>query len=380
MLSRLLTVAWLFLLLSCQATEPATPAPLHPDLSHFWQGEADFAVEVSVTGLPMGESETIVMPNGEWWSYVHASDRSASVRDQCGDPVPFPGCVVRYISHDQGQTFTLEDPTCLMACNQCPCDSETDHINQQQYPDIYIDGQTWHMVYEYAGRTMWRTSHDGLQWSQPQRIGHTGHWKRWLFACPPAEAIGSHPFVPDDFECLAGGPPGIYGDEAHLYVFVGVGQNPGGMGCFRAPKGVSGAGFMPCQHNPLFRGANTYGPVELTGIEAHPYFDFRTISSAEIVQLADSYYLLYEGIRGPSAPTDPGDSQFGLGLAKSVEGGLDGRWQRYPQNPILVDLPANIGLGHADIVQHNGQTILYTSLDGVTRSRLVLQWMPESNN
>jgi hypothetical protein len=40
----------------------------------------------------------------------------------------------------------------------------------------------------------------------------------------------------------------------------------------------------------------------------------------------------------------------------------------------LVDLPGNIGLGHADLVVLDGQTLLYTSLDGVTRSRLALVW------
>ena len=34
----------------------------------------------------------------------------------------------------------------------------------------------------------------------------------------------------------------------------------------------------------------------------------------------------------------------------------------------------NIGLGHADLVVLNGQTLLYTSLDGIKRSRLVLHW------
>jgi hypothetical protein len=40
----------------------------------------------------------------------------------------------------------------------------------------------------------------------------------------------------------------------------------------------------------------------------------------------------------------------------------------------LVGLPGNFGLGHADLVVVNGQTLLYTSLNGATRSRLALVW------
>jgi len=53
---------------------------------------------------------------------------------------------------------------------------------------------------------------------------------------------------------------------------------------------------------------------------------------------------------------------------------VDGAWEKYPGNPILVDLPGNIGVGHADLVVLDGRTYLYTSLDGVTRSRLMLIW------
>jgi beta-xylosidase len=78
-------------------------------------------------------------------------------------------------------------------------------------------------------------------------------------------------------------------------------------------------------------------------------------------------------------------------LARSRTDQIDGPWEKFPGNPILTDLsqqttssgihgnpdPAqvgNIGLGHADLVVLHGQTILYTSLDGVTRSRLALVW------
>jgi beta-xylosidase len=83
--------------------------------------------------------------------------------------------------------------------------------------------------------------------------------------------------------------------------------------------------------------------------------------------------MLYEGVRGPM-PGDAGDTQFGLGLARSLTDQIDGPWERYPGNPILVDVPANVGIGHADLAIMDGQTILYTSLDGKTRSRLRLVW------
>ena len=43
-----------------------------PTLGDFWDGSAEFILEVADTGLPMGESETIEMDNGHLWSYVHA--------------------------------------------------------------------------------------------------------------------------------------------------------------------------------------------------------------------------------------------------------------------------------------------------------------------
>ena len=83
--------------------------------------------------------------------------------------------------------------------------------------------------------------------------------------------------------------------------------------------------------------------------------------------------MLYEGTRGPGEG-DPGDTQFGLGLARSRTNQIGGLWEKFPGNPILAGLPGNIGLGHADLVVVNGQTLLYTSLNGATRSRLALVW------
>lgn len=83
--------------------------------------------------------------------------------------------------------------------------------------------------------------------------------------------------------------------------------------------------------------------------------------------------MLYEGARGPGSG-DAGDSQCALGLARSLTGRIDGLWEKYTANPILVDLPGNIGLGHADIPVIEGQTILYTALEKDRRNRLSLVW------
>jgi hypothetical protein len=201
-------------------------------------------------------------------------------------------------------------------------------------------------------------------------------WKLWLRGCPAAERIGPHPFVPYDFECLAGGPPGVYVEGGRAYVFVAVGQNPGGLGCYYGAVDAPAGQFRRCAYNPLLSGASQYGPHEERGAAANPYFDFRTISSAEVQKIDGRYYVLYEGVRGPG-PGDPGDSQFGLGLARSLGTQIDGPWEKYPGNPLLVDLPGNVGLGHADLVVYQGQTLLYTSLDGHVRSRLALVWKTE---
>jgi hypothetical protein len=334
-------------------------------------------MDVEDTGLPMGESDTVVKSNGELWSYLHASDPSAGVVDRCGDPVPFPGCTVLYRSHDGGRTFHHDDPpVCLFECASCPCSSELDHIDQQQYPQVAYDGETLLLVYEYRGKVHLRRSQNGLTWSMPEQFIYSSIWKRWLRGCYPEERIGHHPFVPYDYECLAGGPPGILIDGGRVYVFMALGQNPSSMGCYVGDPDTPASDYERCQRNPLFTGALEYGPLEAYGPDANPYFDFRTISSAEPQRIGERVYMLYEGVRGPG-PGDAGDTQFGLGLARTVTERVDGPWETYPGNPILVDLPGNVGLGHADLMVLDGRTYLYTSLDGEKRSRLVLVWDEE---
>lgn len=400
--------------LSATAEQPASQAPT---LEHFWEGNARFEVEIEDTKLPMGESDTVILADGTWRTYVHASYPALGVLDQCGAPVEFPGCLVLFNSTDGGKSFaptvnSAGAPICQIPCTHCPCDSRRDHIDQQQYPRVAaftwhdrtnkITGEAtdplpnqqeqWVMTYEYRANTILRHSADGLNWSPPRELPLTGIWQDWLMPCRPEGTIGTHPYAPSTYDCLVGSPPGIYIDEKidngeasapELFIFVGLGQNPSGMGCYRGPVNGPPALLRVCDHNPLFVGASAYGPLEAVegGTEdqatLNDYFDFRTISSADLIHIDNRYYLLYEGVRGPG-PGDEGDTQFLLGLARSTSEAIDGPWELYPANPILLDLPGNVGVGHADVVMaQNGdevETYLYTSLDGEKRSRLRLVW------
>ena len=373
------------------ATLSSNAPDLPPTLDDFWKGRAHFTVEVLNTGLPMGESDTVILPDGTWRSYVHASDQSLGVRDQCGDAVDFPGCLVIFNSSDRGRSFqpTRNDegvPICQIECVRCPCDSRRDHIDQQQYPRVVSlttenEGtanlpEQWLLVYEYRANTIMRRSSDGLTWSSPAEVPLTGIWQDWLMPCRPEAAIGDHPFTPTNYDCLVGSPPGVYLDAntepPQLFYFVGLGQNPSGMGCYRGPLNGPASLLRACEHNPLFVGATEYGPQDGT-FDANDHFDFRTISSAEIVPVGDRYYLFYEGVRGPG-PGDQGDTQFLLGLARSTTPAIDGPWELYPANPLFINLPGNVGVGHADVLVADGNTYLYTTLDGNQRSQLRLRW------
>jgi len=353
---------------------PAPPAGREfASLDEFWTGAAEWVMESYDVGLPVGESDTVYRSGGEFWSYLHASHPSAGVVDRCGNPAPFPGCVTLWKSTDGGLNFFLENPVCLFACATCPCDQGRDHTSQQQYPRVFFDTDLAYMVYEWGARTYFRTSSDGMTWSPESQVPGTGVWLDGQAPCTEAESVGEHPHIYSELEidCLVGAPPGIYIEGDLLYVFVGLGRAPGHMGCYVGNKYAGAQGLRKCSANPLFGADLGYGPVELLGAAANPYFEFRTISSADVVRVGAHYYMVYEGVRGPSDPTVV-DNQFALGLARSVGLAIDGPWEKYTGNPIIMDLPGNVGVGHSDIVFVGPATYLYAGTSTSTRGRFVL--------
>lgn len=360
-------------------TPSPTATPLPPKMADFWDGQATWIMDRADVGLPHGESDTLNWNDTELWSFLHASDRSAGVIDQCGNPAPFPGCVTLWTSTDSGYNFDLIAPICLIPCASCPCDEETDHVQQQQYPRLArADDGTLYMVYEWGARTMLRISQDnGLTWTAAAHIPGTGMWPLTYRSCSTLARIDPHPFVPPfEWDCLHGAPPGIYVEGDDLYIFVDTGSNPGHMTCLKGNRHAGAAGLQPCTTTPLFSGANVYGPTHLNGAAANAFFDFRYVSSADVIREDNTYYMVYEGVRGPG-PDDPGDTQFGLGMARSSVPMIDAPWQKHPANPILRDLPGDIGIGHADLIQINNVWYLYTTTSPGVRGRYRLAW-PES--
>jgi len=329
-------------------------------------------VEIQDVGLPVGESDTVHRGGTEFWSYLHASHKSAGVVDSCGNPAPFPGCVTLWKSHDGGVHFSLDTPVCLFGCNSCPCDPGREHTAQQQYPRVFFDSGRSYIAYEWGAGTHLRTSLDGIHWSEESHVPGTGQWH--ADSCPEGAWVGDHPNIYAETEygnCLVGAPPGIYVEGDLLYVFVGLGRSPGHMGCYVGEKDGGAANLHPCASNPLFGAEHGYGPAEARGSEANPYFEFRTISSADIVRVGERYHMVYEGVRGPSNPTVV-DDQFALGFARSVGSALDGPWEKYPHNPVLTDVANNWGIGHADLMIVGPATYLYTATSQTTRGRYVL--------
>jgi hypothetical protein len=229
------------------------------------------------------------------------------------------------------------------------------------------------MVYEWGAATLMRTSADGVAWSAEVRVPGTGAWHTAQGECTGAESIGEHPHIYSELEydCLVGAPPGIYIEGNELYVFVGLGRAPGHMGCYMGNKYTGATGLRKCAANPLFGAENGYGPVDVLEEAANAYFEFRTISSADVVRVGDRYYMAYEGVRGPSDPTVV-DNQFALGFARSAGPAIDGPWEKYPGNPVIMDLANNWGIGHGDLVLVGPATYLYSATSQTTRGRYVL--------
>jgi hypothetical protein len=354
------------------ATPSSTHSP-HPTLADWWDGKAKWVLQIADTGLPVGESDTVSVGGDVYWSYLHASTQSAGILDSCGGEVAFPGCVTRWISTDGGQHFALAEPRCLLDCQSCPCDAD-DQTAQQQYPRVARtpNGAWWYMVYENGAQSFLTRSRDGLHWERPWWVRGTGIWKYDSGPCDDAWQIGAHPFFSTDYRCLAGGPPGILVDEQQITIFVGLGENPGSMGCYQAWLAEDRV-FRPCSANPLFTGAASYGPLDAVGEAANPTFDFRYLTSADVIRLGDGdYYMTYEGIRGPDSAQAGGDRQFALGFARSAA--LNAPWEEYPANP-LWDVAFNWGVGHADLLLVEGRTLMITATPDLARGLYELVWV-----
>ncbi len=358
-----------------------------PTLMDFWEGRAAWALDLQDVGLPVGESDTIYSGDGVYWSYLHASYESAGVIDQCGAPVAFPGCVTRWESTDGGRTFSLPIPVCLLPCASCPCEDQRDHLGvtdqgavaaSQQYPRVFRAADEYYMVYEWHAQTMLRTSPDGLNWSHPANIRIPGGtWPSSYAPCSVVERIGPHPFIRGEiYDCLVGAPPGVYVEGDMLYVFVAAGSAPGHMRCYKGSRLTGAAGLRLCDTDPLFEGSREYGPLDIReGTAISPYFDFRYVSSADVLHVGDHYYMSYEGIRGPHVLEYGRDSQFGLGFARSAGNDIDGAWEKFPGNPVLsVGVVDNWGIGHADLLVVEGVTWMYTATSQTTRGRYRLVW------
>lgn len=369
----LISIIWTYCLLILTITSIAQTAP--PTLQDFWVGTAVWELEYDDVGLPVGESDTLPMGDGVYWSYLHASNQSTGIIDQCGEPVEFPGCTTLWESTDGGETFSLAVPVCMMTCQSCPCADERDHITAQQYPRVArADDGLWYMVYEWRAQTRLRRSTDGLNWSNAWELTIPGGvWPREHHPCEVVEDIGAHPNIRGEGDvCLVGGPPGIYIEGEMLYIFVMVGSAPSHLRCYKGDRYGDLDQLQKCDTDPLFTGAQTYGDETLAGTDADEFFDFRYISSADILKVGEWYYMAYEGIRGPSVLEFGRDNQFGLGFARAQA--LDSEWELFAGNPILGGLQDNWGIGHADLIVIDDVTYMYTATSQTTRGRYQLVW------
>lgn len=347
-----------------------------PTLEDFWEGRAKWVVDIEDVGLPVGESDTVYRGGGVYWSYLHASHESAGVLDQCGQPAPFPGCLTRWESTDAGQSFALPAAICLMPCESCPCTDERDHIIAQQYPRVAFTDDVAYLAYEWHAQTILRTSPDGLNWSGWRYLTSPGGtWPSAFAPCSDVERIGVHPNIRGEVhDCLVGAPPGVFVEGDMLYVFVGAGSAPGNMRCYKGDRHT--LDLHLCETDPLFSGAPEYGPLGITEGEAvNPYFDFRYISSADVLKVGERYYMAYEGVRGPDVLERGMDTQFGLGFARSAGAEIDGAWEKFAGNPVIMPVTFNWGIGHADLLVVEDVTFMYTATSQTTRGRYRLAWV-----
>jgi hypothetical protein len=345
-------------------TEDAKPAATAeaaateaPSLGDFIAGNATWVMESRDVGLPLGESDTILGADGILRSYLHASTQSAGVRDSNGGVVEFPGCVTEWQSTDKGKSFRLARPTCLFACARSGCTPQ-DHTNQQQYPRVAkADDGTMYMAYEWGAAVHLRTSSDdGRTWSAEETLAGTGFG---VHECAPEARVGEcHGNEQTVGQCLVGAPPGIFVDGDELYVFADAGSCPAHMACFRGPRSEGVRGLRPCDNATIFASSAADQGPGILGSAGNEHFDFRFISSAEVVRDGNLFVMAYEGERGPA--TDHTPDEWGLGFAFSET--LDAQWTKSDMNPVLLSLPGNVGFGHADILKIDGAWIMFDTV------------------
>ncbi|TVR24531.1 MAG: hypothetical protein EA396_00970 [Anaerolineaceae bacterium] len=371
---------------SAHADDDLPPPDTPPTLEDFWEGRAEWVVDRFDVGLPVGESDTVYRGDGVLWSYLHASHQSAGIIDQCGQPVAFPGCLTLWESADGGLNFAPISDVCLIPCQSCPCDDQRDHHGYapdgsrraaQQYPRVFFTDDVAYLVYEWHAQTILRRSSDGVNWSDWAYLTTPGGtWPSSFAPCSDVERIGPHPNIRGEVhDCLIGAPPGLYVEGDMLYVFVGAGSAPANMRCYKGDRHGALSDLRLCDTDPLFSGAPVYGDVDLRGADANPYFDFRYISSADVLRVGDYYYMVYEGVRGPDELERGMDTQFALGMARASA--LDSEWEKFADNPIIMDVAFNWGIGHADFVVMDGVTYLYSATSQETRGRYVLRWLAD---
>jgi hypothetical protein len=352
----------------------------HPTLDDFWDGRAEWVLDIADVGLPVGESDTLDMGGGVFWSYVHASSQSIGLIDQCGQVSAFPGCLTRWESTDGGQSFSLPSLVCSLPCQSCPCDDARDHTSTtkaaQQYPRVVVDEGRYYMAYEWHAQVMLRTSQDGLVWSDWDYLTVPGGTFPSSYApCSEVERIGQHPNIRGQAEdCQIGGPPGLIIEGDTLYVFTSAGSAPAHMRCYKGDKHGPLDRLQICDQDPLFGGAREYGAPDLRGADANPYFDFRYVSSADVIKVGERYYMAYEGIRGPEVLEAGMDTQYALAFARSTTNQIDGPWEKFEGNPVLQDVGFWVGIGHADLLVVDGQTWMYTQTGPNQRGRYLLVW------
>eukprot|EP01046_Picozoa_sp_COSAG06_P049013 COSAG06_NODE_7448_length_2501_cov_2.592423_2_plen_378_part_00 len=312
------TLLLLAVLQSARQARAAAWAPPRapPTFDDFWEGDACWRTDIETVGGSFTGRQFIVDApdgSGEVWDYTTVANKTSAGTSY--------NCVVLFRSTDRGRSFAQFHSS---PGSELPClVPDPSDIVQQQYPAVaplpqdgpeYSHGQRLVMVYETGGANFYRTSADGLKWSNKTHVAETG-------ACQ-ADATGL-PFerkhcggcASDNRTVLRGAPPGIFLDRpsGELYHLLNTGACPGSMSCLR---GKSMSDLSLCKSNPLFVGGTTQN-------QSHA-FDYHFTSGAQLLHTTEAhYYLSYQG---------EGEVQWwraGLARVKAEHGIDSARWEKY---------------------------------------------------